>query len=265
MLSFKNFFERLKATTDINSQFDLAKALGINRSAITQAKSREAVPQSWILPLCRKYSLNPDWLQMGQGHPHMSRNYSEAAVQQVRAAANIKIFPSGPAQSPVARNSKKIPVTECISYNARNAAYPDVGPMYPVPKVSARLCAGAEAWEIETLPVGESPFPTHWLSRMGNPRSMVLLDVMGDCMEPGILDGDTIMVDQSRQVPGKGLWAVSTGDIIMVKRMEKHKDGSMALKCDNADYETEVIPPENLKNLKIIGKVIWMCRDCRWF
>lgn len=264
MLSFKSFFERLKATTDINSQFDLAKALGINRSAITQAKSRQVVPQSWILPLCRRYSLNPDWLQMGQGQPQMPRDYSEASILH-NQSANIKVTSAASVRSTTVKAEKKNQTAECVLNNRKNTPHTDAGPMYLVPKVSARLCAGIEAWEIETLPVGEFPFPTQWLSRMGNPRSMVLMDVMGDSMEPGILDGDTVMIDQSRQVPGKGIWAVSMGDTIMIKRLESHKDGSVTLKCDNADYGTEVLSAEKLKNLKIIGKVIWMSRDCRWF
>lgn len=265
MLSFKSFFERLKATTDINSQFDLAKALGINRSAITQAKSRQVVPQSWILPLCRRYSLNPDWLQMGQGHPQMSRDYSEAAIQRGRSVQTKYTVSVAPDKNASARIDKQNSSAGSVFPTRGNTPQAESGPMYPVPKVSARLCAGAGSWEIETLPVGDFPFPTQWLSRMGNPRSMVLMDVMGDSMDPGILDGDTVMIDQSRQAPGKGIWAVSTSDTIMIKRLEKNKDGSVSLKCDNADYGAEVIPAEKLKNLKIIGKVIWLARDCRWF
>ena len=32
---------------------------------------------------------------------------------------------------------------------------------------------------------------------MGSPKSMVFMDVVGSSMEPGILDGDMVLVDQS--------------------------------------------------------------------
>ena len=50
-IPFTTFFERLLQATDITTQMDLARALGVNRSAITQAKLRDAVPQNGYWPL----------------------------------------------------------------------------------------------------------------------------------------------------------------------------------------------------------------------
>lgn len=66
-LHFDDFLKRVFAATGIESQIELAAALGINRSAITQARKKGAVPDRWILGLYRKFGLNPDWLENGLG------------------------------------------------------------------------------------------------------------------------------------------------------------------------------------------------------
>jgi len=66
---FESFFDRVTAATGIRSQTELAAVLGINRSAITQAKKKGTIPANWILGLSRKFSLNPDWLERGTGDP----------------------------------------------------------------------------------------------------------------------------------------------------------------------------------------------------
>ena len=66
---FASFFDRVTAETGIRSQTELAAVLGINRSAITQAKKKGNIPAGWILGLSRKFGLNPDWLEKGIGRP----------------------------------------------------------------------------------------------------------------------------------------------------------------------------------------------------
>ena len=66
-LNFATFFRRVSDATDIATQQDLAVALGVNRSAITQAKRRDSIPQKWILSLIRSHGLAADWLEFGRG------------------------------------------------------------------------------------------------------------------------------------------------------------------------------------------------------
>ncbi len=66
---FDAFFKRVTMATQIRSQTELAAVLGINRSAITQAKRKDTIPANWILGLSRKFGLNPEWLERGSGDP----------------------------------------------------------------------------------------------------------------------------------------------------------------------------------------------------
>ena len=50
-LTFDDFFRRAAQAADLDTQQGLASLLGVNRSAVTQAKKRNAVPESWIMKL----------------------------------------------------------------------------------------------------------------------------------------------------------------------------------------------------------------------
>lgn len=221
-IPFDAFFRRVAESTDIETQMGLANALGVNRSAITQAKTRNAVPQKWILSLSRQYGLSPDWLEFGTK-------------------------PS-PKPSP-----------------GRTLVVPEVSlETVMVPKVRATLCAGGGSFELEAVPVSEYPLPRAWLSRMGSPNEMVFMDVIGNSMEPGIRDGDMVLVDQSRtDVSPKAILAVGYDEAIFIKRLEKRPSGVVML-SDNPDYDPVALVGDEMNSFRVIGKVVWLCRDCRY-
>ena len=65
--TFDIILNRIYEATGISSQAELAEALGVNRSAITQARKKNAVPDKWIFQLYRRFGLSPDWVETGAG------------------------------------------------------------------------------------------------------------------------------------------------------------------------------------------------------
>lgn len=239
-IPFTTFFERLQKAAGIATQMELADALGLNRSAVTQAKTRDAVPQKWILSLSRRYGLSPDWLEFGTGAPRPAparRGQAEASPASTRNHAVGRPL-ADPAPSTV----------EELIY---------------VPKVSARLCAGGGSFEVEGLPVAEYPFPRAWLGKLGLPSAMLFMDVVGDSMEPGIMDGDTVLVDRSQtRLGAHNVLAVGVEDAIYLKRVEQRGD-SLVLHSDNKTHADIALYGDELHSFRVIGKVVWLCRDCR--
>jgi len=86
---FDKFFRRLGEAAGVTSQSGLADALGVHRSAVTQAKNKGAVPQNWILKLARRYNLEPGWLESGAGQMRPGRARDDGSeffsVPKVRA------------------------------------------------------------------------------------------------------------------------------------------------------------------------------------
>lgn len=214
MIDFNTFFTRVKETTPIASQHDLAKALGVNRSAITQAKRRNSIPQKWVLALSRSFNLSADWLEFGKGKPHTQDNSAETSSST-----------------------------------------------FFVPKVFARLCAGDGSYEVEATPIEEHVFKESWLAQKGTPSAMVLMDVIGDSMEPFIFQGDTVLVDQSQTTLRTNcIYAVGIEDSIMIKRVAA-EHGKITLLSDNPNYSPITLQGDELLSFRIIGKVVWSARD----
>ena len=72
--NFNSFLERLVAEGLIASQKDLASILGIDGSAISQAKRRNSIPRNWVTELSIKFDLNPQWIQSGAGQKYLGNS-----------------------------------------------------------------------------------------------------------------------------------------------------------------------------------------------
>ena len=212
---FDAFFRRVVQATGIESQQELARLLGVNRSAVTQAKQKNAVPDKWLLALVRLFGLSPDWLAEGTGPRRLV-----------------------------------------------NAPVPDQEPeQVMVPRVRARLCAGGGSFETGAEVRDRLPFRYDWLRRKGNPDSMVLMDIMGNSMEPEIKEGDTVLIDQSRtDILAHGVYAVGVEDTVLVKRLEK-RPGKLMLLSDNPQYSPIELRGDELETVRILGRIIWVGRE----
>jgi phage repressor protein C with HTH and peptisase S24 domain len=268
-IPFATFFQRLRDAVGIRTQTELAKALGVDRSAVTQAKLRDAVPQKCVLALARRYTLSPDWLEYGAPNarsvPPASR-HGKGAVSAAGRETSREAMPFAPppqwfaqAERPAAPGLRqKMPAGAVLA-----PLRPSASDVVYVPKVRARLCAGGGSFVVEAVPVAEHPFPRQWLARMGSPASMVFMDVIGDSMAPSIADGDMVLVDQSgvRLTP-HAVYAVGVEDGIFIKRVEQ-RDGAIILHSDNPAYSDMELYGDELETFRVIGKVVWLCRDLR--
>jgi phage repressor protein C with HTH and peptisase S24 domain len=212
---FDAFLERVCKATGIGSQAELSEALRINRSAITQARRKDAIPSKWLLQLFRGYGLNPDWAETGKG-PVFVRKEAEHASDFVE-----------------------------------------------IPKVRARLCAGSGSFETGSDILGYYSFREAWLRGKGGPSKMVLMDIFGNSMSPEMKDGDTVLIDQSQMdILSGAIYAVGVEDTIMIKRIEKHPS-TLVLISENKDYAPLYLKDQEAARVRIIGKVIWICRELR--
>lgn len=136
-------------------------------------------------------------------------------------------------------------------------------PYHEVPKVRARLCAGGGSFETEGQVEGYYSFRSDWLRSRGNPGNMVLMEVVGNSMEPEIKEGDMVLIDQSRSdILSGGIYAVGVEETVMVKRVER-LPGTLVLRSDNVDYSPIHLSGDELNNVRVIGKVLWTSREYR--
>jgi phage repressor protein C with HTH and peptisase S24 domain len=130
-----------------------------------------------------------------------------------------------------------------------------------VPKIKATLSAGGGSFETEPEIEEFYSFRKDWLSKKGKARDMVLMDIFGNSMEPELKEGDTVLIDQSQKAVLAGaIYAVGFDDTIVVKRLEK-RPKELVLLSENERYPMMRFRDDEMDNVRIIGKVIWVCRE----
>ncbi len=104
-------------------------------------------------------------------------------------------------------------------------------------------------------------FQRSWIKRIGDSRTMSMIRIRGDSMTPTLLDGDMVLVNHeinAVSVSG-GIYAITFGDEIMIKRVEKiFPSGQLKIRSDNPDYESFIVDPVQVV---INGKIIWYARN----
>lgn len=109
--------------------------------------------------------------------------------------------------------------------------------------------------------LGIVPFRENWLQGLysGDVKHLKVVRGRGDSMEPTIRDGDTVLVDTSqRRIDDQDrIWAISYGDLGMIRRIRVTPRGSWMLMPDN-----QVVRPDEVGDgeTAVIGRVIWIGR-----
>lgn len=108
-------------------------------------------------------------------------------------------------------------------------------------------------------------FRKKWLRfRNLNPEHLKVLFAKGDSMEPTIHSGDSILVDTSiHQLSDGSIFVLSLGGDLYAKRLQKRVDGGIEVISDNREYSNQVVPANELDQLQIIGKVVWIGKDLK--
>lgn len=108
---------------------------------------------------------------------------------------------------------------------------------------------------------GVVPFQRSWLRGLmrGSFDQLFVARGVGDSMQPTLLDGDLVLIDASqRDIRQQDrIWAVSYGDLGMIKRVRRLPGGTYQLLSDNP-----AVPPVacNDEEMHVVGRVIWIGR-----
>ena len=139
----------------------------------------------------------------------------------------------------------------------------DIHSFEVVPKVKARLSAGDGSFDVDQKISEYYSFQKIWLRKKGNPKDMVLMDITGNSMEPELKNGDTVLVDRSKnEILAGAIYAVGVEDTVLIKRVEKLPD-KLVLISDNEKYSPTYITGDDINRVRVLGKIIWICREIK--
>ena len=130
-----------------------------------------------------------------------------------------------------------------------------------IEEVNLAFGMGATYLVEEPEAVGFVPFRMAWLREMyrGNLEKLKVVRGSGDSMEPTIKNGDVVLIDTNRNRIDEQdvIWAISYGELGMIRRQRQLPGGSVLMMPDN-----EVVRPCEAHDgeLNIVGRVIWIGR-----
>lgn len=128
-----------------------------------------------------------------------------------------------------------------------------------IPLYDACISQGHGAWTEGARVLTKLAFTRYSLRKKGlSPEMLAAVRVDGDSNEPILGDGDTVMVDLSRNVlQGEAFYVIRLDDLLYAKRLQRLYDGSVKIISANSAYEAMTVPPDRLSTLHIIGRVVW--------
>lgn len=146
------------------------------------------------------------------------------------------------------------------STTAADSTRPDHAAFAVIPRYDVRASAvSGNDVEAEGL-IGHVAFRGGWLNSTFHRgwENLAFIEASGDSMEPTFSGGDLLLVDTSASLPRNGgVYVLDVNGNLLVKRIQFRLDGTIAVKSDNAKYETEIVPASEAANLCIVGQVIW--------
>lgn len=108
---------------------------------------------------------------------------------------------------------------------------------------------------------GFIPFNRDWLRSFmrGTFADLFAARGSGDSMQPTLLDGDIVLIDtaQKRIDQQDRIWALSYGDLGMVKRVRRLPGGTYRIMSDNPAVSTIEATDEEMH---VVGRVVWIGR-----
>ncbi|WP_249553779.1 helix-turn-helix transcriptional regulator [Shewanella sp. 10B] len=226
----KTFNNRVKSRRDELglTQIQLAKKVGVSGVTISQWESGDYSPKGKNLyKLADALECSPDFLIFGE----------EKQSKPVANAEFMGGFETWDRNSPLGDDEVEIPF------------YMEV-----------ELAAGAGIADIREYYGPKLRFAKSTLRRQGvSAADAVCVKVNGNSMEPVLPHGSTVGVDTSHTdiVDGK-MYAINHDGMLRVKMLYKLPGGGVRLRSYNIEeWPDEQINSEQIKHIKIIGKVFW--------
>ncbi len=236
------------------SNAKMAKKLNWNINAVDQHRRMARKPDALFIEIfCKAYGVNPSWIISGK-----PPRYTKQAVliedrlkfpeeqQPEKGVGGLKTSLFAVQGPPVIPKWEKPVQQELFDF---------------VPMAEARLSAGGGSFVLSEASKEHYPFRRDWLQKVATAvRNLVIMRVVGNSMDPTIMDGDIIMLDRGRPGIFTGqIYALGIDDNISIKRLELMAGTNVRIISDNKSqypaYEIDRV------TIRILGQIIWFARQ----
>lgn len=128
---------------------------------------------------------------------------------------------------------------------------------YSIDVLDLKTSAGSGVMPYEAQVIDKYILDKSFFKTAPQANKLKIIQVEGDSMEPTILDGAYIIIDETKTEFIDGIYACLIDDNIFIKRLQFDLDGSIKIISDNQKYEPKFYNPKNTQIFfKILGRKI---------
>jgi phage repressor protein C with HTH and peptisase S24 domain len=221
----------IQARTKIGiSQGELAKKLGIHLTTLSKYENGHRIPDVEILcQLSNICQVDPAWLLTGQ--------QPESAPKTGKRYTGLSLGEEG--------------LKEPLG---------DMNEFVFVPRYDVNVFAGDGGVVDQELVQDVLAYRLDFIrDELGiSNKSLAVITVSGNSMEPEICAGDTLLVNLAdKNLTSDGIYVINYDGGLVVKRVEVRFDTeTILLKSDNKEYSPQEITPDRASQLNVVGKAV---------
>lgn len=211
--------DRIKAVLNLRSDREMARHFGYGTTSITSKRQRGSVPYEECVQLAETQGIDLNWLVLGKGVSPLEGRGTPPGLMTLNGT-----------QLPPDREYAAIDLYD-IDAAAGNG----------------RLL---EHEQIESTVYFERAL----LEERGLcADTLIGARVSGDSMNDTLKDGDRVLIDRT-QIKPDGVFLFRMDDELRIKRLQRAAGGALRILSDNTRYSAELVRPEELDKIEIIGR-----------
>ncbi|WP_299197908.1 S24 family peptidase [uncultured Amphritea sp.] len=282
------------------SQEAMAEAIGSKKRGYQDNERDRSVPGGKVIEGFVKLGINANWLLTGEG-PMLTADlspeekprecavrsfagdygvdaekdvYAKQGMQSIEDAMPIVDGALSEAGLGVDKHWRRMIASWVAQYGFEGQHIKDLASLISsqaelanefalIPGYNVEVSAGSGAFPNSEQPSRRLAFRHKWLRYKGlSEKDLVLVFSRGDSMEPTISDNNTLMIDTSqRELSDGAIYVIRVNSHLVVKRVQTLLNRDIMLISDNTAYHPETLKPEQLNDLEVIGKVVWIGKD----
>jgi len=205
------------------NQIEMAKRLDISEKTLRSYEKGKDVTLSFIQKLATVFEISLYWLITGKEEPSIGSCMKDISLQEETTLASL-----------------------------------EENHTYSITKLSIHASAGDGIENFDIEEIGQVLLDKELFRYAMNPKSLKIIQVKGDSMEPTIMDDCHVVIDESQTEQVDGIYAICLGSQIMIKRLQyDHLKGTVIIRSDNPNYKDQIYDPkENQTPFKVLGKKV---------
>lgn len=210
--------DRIKAVMHFRSDREMARHFGYGTTSITSKRQRGSVPYEECVILAQTKGIDLNWLVLGQG------------ISPLESPSSLHVPSLNAARLPPDKDYAAIDLYD----------------------IDAAAGAGRvlDHEQIESTVYFERTL----LEERGlNANTLLGARISGDAMADTLKDGDRVLIDLTQTKPD-GVFLFRMNDELRIKRLQRATGGALRILSDNARYASELVAPDALDSIHIIGR-----------